>query len=161
MASIRIWEGLLGIERAVVEDVECDGDKQALVVSVRPLIHRQDMCKQLREAREQRNVSLLGFADRSKDLTDLFFALGQVANVVGHHGTQASGVDGELTSAGLRQRLDQWEAEILVAMEVLGVAFEAPAGGTERVAGKPVDSREPEAGTSPPREHGPSTVGDV
>jgi transposase len=34
--SARVWAGLLGLAKVVVEDVEFDEDEQVLVVSVRP-----------------------------------------------------------------------------------------------------------------------------
>lgn len=92
---------------------------------VRPLIYRPEKWKEFWKAREEPDERLLkdGFGDRLKALTDLFCALGQVANVFGHHGAQTGGLEGELTSKGFRQPLDQWEAEVLVAMEFLGVAY--------------------------------------
>ena len=44
MGSVRIWARLLGIESAVIEDVEFDDDMQALVVSVRPRKKAKNRC---------------------------------------------------------------------------------------------------------------------
>lgn len=43
MRQRRVWARLLGIERAVVEDVELDADR-ALVISVRPKARERDRC---------------------------------------------------------------------------------------------------------------------
>src|SRR5579875_1412769 len=44
MRSVRVWARLLGIERAVIEDVEFDDDTQALLVSVRPRKKAKNRC---------------------------------------------------------------------------------------------------------------------
>ncbi len=44
MRTVRIWAQLLGIERAIIEDVEFEAETQALVVSVRPRKKAKQRC---------------------------------------------------------------------------------------------------------------------
>ena len=44
MRSARVWRALLGVEKAVIEDLEFDEDEQLLIARVRPSRRARGRC---------------------------------------------------------------------------------------------------------------------
>lgn len=78
----------------------------------------KDVFELLGEQSDQRMVQSK-LPDKLKALTELFFALGQLGTVFGHHGAQQA----PPTQPPNTQPLEHWEAEIFTAMEQLGIAY--------------------------------------
>lgn len=48
MRADSLWRAVLGVEKAVIEDVEFDEDEQVVVVSVRPVARQRGGCGRCR-----------------------------------------------------------------------------------------------------------------